>query len=125
MSSSGQHTHAPDGRDVLKKRAMEEFRKMSLKPIPRRAVVQAFCSDVLSQSEALSAVLPQANSLLSSANRFRVRHNIICPNPQTLAELKIPDAYKMTSTGQIFLLFDSGMLHFNSNFTSILISGAL
>lgn len=114
-SISGNHSHAPDGRDILKKKAMEEFKKNAIKStIPRRAIVQTFCSNIISKSEALSAVLPQANSLLSAVNRLRVTNNVINPNPSKLSELKIPEAYKITSTGETFLLFDSGTFHFRS-----------
>lgn len=115
-SSSGKHLHAPDGREILKKRALEQFKKDAItSTAARRSIVQTFCNNAVSKSAALSSVLPQVNSLLSTVNRLRVRSNIINPDPPSLSELNIPDAYKVTSTGEPFLLLDSGMFYCESD----------
>lgn len=113
--NSGKHLHAPDARDLLKKQIMENFKQDAVRSTAsRRSIVQTFCNDALSKGEALSAILPQANSLLSAVNRLRINKNVMNPNPSSLLELKIPEEFKFTSTGESFLLFDSGMLNFKS-----------
>jgi hypothetical protein len=57
---------------------------------------------------AVAPQLPSVPSMKRTVQRTRNRDNAVPPNPKTLEELTIPAEYRQTSSGDLFLQYDSG-----------------
>lgn len=59
-------------------------------------------------SAVLAARLPKTASLTRTIQRARSVENLVFNNPTSLADLEIPEPFKLTQKGEMFLLHDSG-----------------
>lgn len=106
MGTSNSHSHAPEPRELARKKAMDQFKENVVSSTEsRRAVVQDFCSQV---DVELSSVLPSVNSLMSNVNRTRKADNIseIGKDPKCLTELLLNEDDIKTKSGEPFLIYD-------------------
>ena len=63
---------------------------------------------VMMISEGVSVKLPKLESLKRTIRRQRQLTSSVQPQPASLEDLEIPEEYKRTNKGDLFLLFDSG-----------------
>ena len=102
----GDHNHAPEVerkevatvRDCIAVHSQETVESTS-----------QIVTSVLAQASFAAVVqLPHTKSLKRQSQRDRIRVQNVPPNPGTLQDLQLPDNYKNTIDGDIFLLYDSG-----------------
>ena len=102
----GDHNHAPEVerkevatvRDCIAVHSQETVESTS-----------QIVTSVLAQASFAAVVqLPHTKSLKRQSQRDRIRVQNVPPNPGTLQDLQLPDNYKNTIDGDLFLLYDSG-----------------
>lgn len=106
VDKKGVHSHAPDVRYREKQESMNELKVLTKTTnLPRRAVVLEVCAGV--KSEAVSAIMPAASSMMNQVSRIRTKEQIVV-NPTSVLDLKIDEPYAHTNSLGCFVLFDSG-----------------
>ena len=106
MKIVNEHTHFPDASRPVVQRAKEEIRQRASSTVePTQAILQSV-TNRLTVDEASS--LPRPSSMKKAIQRERLRAGNVPPNPRSLQELVIPEQFQQTTTGEQFLLFDSG-----------------
>lgn len=100
------HTHAPDiGRaEALKIRQSIKRRAVDTEETPQQVITQEM--RIVSDSAAVK--LPAIRNIRRCVRRYRQVAGNAPANPQTRADLELPEEYTRTLAGQPFLLFDSG-----------------
>lgn len=99
------HEHPADIAGVLAKKATEKIKKRAKRNDDNPAAVVANTINVASP---VAARLPKPISLARTIQRIRAKEQINFNNPPALADLVIPEIYKLTTKDETFLLHDSG-----------------
>lgn len=105
LKINGTHSHAPDAREVVKKRKLNEMKEAAKtsRENPRKIIANS----VHDLTAATAATMPSTRAL--SRMIGRVRRNVNYPkNPRNLTELTLNDDFNKTSKGENFVLHDSG-----------------
>ena len=100
------HTHAPDiGRpEALRIRQSIKRRSVDTEETPQQVITQEL--SVVSDSAAVK--LPAIRNIRRCIRRYRQDTGNALVNPQTRADLVLPEEYTRTLANEQFLLFDSG-----------------
>lgn len=65
-------------------------------------------ANAINVSTPVAARLPKPISMVRTVQRIQAQQHVQLPNPTSLADLEIPDPFKLTTKGENFLLHDSG-----------------
>lgn len=108
----GVHRHAGDARKICKAVAMGKLKdKAKNTQNPSRQVVTNAINGL---GKSTLATMASEKSLVKMVSRLRSDQNHP-KNPQSVAELNLPDEYRRTIKGDNFLLYDSGSDHGDDN----------
>lgn len=97
--------HAPDARQVEKKRTLAGIKNAAKNS--RDSAKRIIADAAGNVTMATSAVLPSVKSMTRMIGRIRNTENYP-KNPKNLSELALADRFVTTAKGENFLLFDSG-----------------
>lgn len=101
-------THASHVADVARIEAIKVKSKIMTKAIKTQDQPMQIVSKCTKKaSRATKAALPTKRNLVKSVHRKRKTNDCAPAVPPSLAELELPDEYKETADGEIFLLYDS------------------
>ena len=106
IKRTNEHTHGPDQQLIT---CLET--KVGIKRKAQETQDSTHCiigEHLISVCEGTAAKLPKIESLKRTIRRQRQVTNSVLPQPSNLEHLEIPEVYKRTSKGDVFLLFDSG-----------------
>lgn len=102
----GEHNHAPDLVAIQAKRIVGNMKRKAEKSQEATTVLVA--GAIGKASTNIAPELPTAELLTRTVARVREKANPQFQTPQSLADLVIPDQYKLTEKGDNFLHHDSG-----------------
>lgn len=105
MNIRGKHLHAPDARELEKKRVLLSIKNAAKhgREQPRRLIADS----VANLTEATAAIMPSTRSMARMVGRIRNQINFP-KNPSSLTELVLDKRFTETAKGDNFLLYDSG-----------------
>jgi hypothetical protein len=100
------HNHVPDATTVPRRKVMLDIKE-------KATTSQATTHQVLAQatvgiSQAVAGQLPSTSLIKRTIQRTRQREGRAPPCPTNLRDLVIPEEFTQSSSGEPFLLFDSG-----------------
>ena len=106
VGQSGEHTHAPDigrpealnVRQSIKRRAIDTA----------EAAQQVLSQEMENISDQAAVKLPAIRNIRRCVRRHRQDAGNPPPVPRTCADIVIPDEYQITTSGERFLMYDSG-----------------
>ncbi|KII66875.1 hypothetical protein RF11_08087 [Thelohanellus kitauei] len=99
------HKHAPNPINIEMKKIYNNVKNIARNTqISTHAVISR---GTLSISQAAQGSLPSLQTIKKYVQRIRNRDSSILPNPQTLSQLIIPDIYKVSLSGEVFLIHDN------------------
>lgn len=108
------HSHAPDATEVEVKNILAEMREEARCSTHRtREIVANSCGKA--HGSAVQMALPKISAMSRTIRRVRNKQNVAPVTPHTVAELVLSGAYRTTSKGENFVLYDSGATGDNNN----------
>ncbi|XP_072377879.1 uncharacterized protein [Diabrotica undecimpunctata] len=106
ITKSTEHNHVADTAKIEAKEACNRMKEVAQQLEHSTQGVVSEISQGLSL--AATAQLPSVSSLKKTVQRVRNELEGTPANPRNLEELVLPEEYKTTTGGELFLLFDSG-----------------
>lgn len=100
------HNHVADAAKIEARKIMADIKNRAV--VTQKSthlIVAATSSEV---TGAVAGQLPSVRGIKQTIRRVRREQKIPLPTPTNLQDLIIPDSYKITISGENFLLFDSG-----------------
>lgn len=100
-----EHNHTPDSAKIEVKKIRARIRAAAQNTRDQPQVIIASCTEGISKSA--SVQLPSVRAMKRTIRKDRADSESFA-TPTSLADLKIPEVFRKTATGENFLLFDSG-----------------
>lgn len=104
--SDRDHNHAPDPAKAAAKKVISEIKEQAA--TSQEATRQILSATMAGLTKAVEGQLPPEANLKKIVQKVRRDELGAVPNPRSIEELVIPDAYQQTHDGELFLQWDSG-----------------
>lgn len=105
LIKKGDHIHPGRPEQVEVRQSLSEIRESARKTEhPPQLIISTVCANVHERTQTL---LPSISSMKRTVRNIRAKGNHYPAAPSSLGELQIPDDYRVTSNGTMFLLYDS------------------